>query len=138
MIYINKLRKILVSNIFWIILFCALAIISIVVIFIMCSAETTGKTAKIFSDNKLVRTVSLKKDDEFKIENSNGYNIIRIESGKISVAESDCKNQICVNHGAIDNNLLPIVCVPNGLVIIVENDNRSSVDIAVGAGQYYL
>ena len=109
-------------------------IISVVVIFIMCSTETTGKTAKIFSDNKLVRTVNLKKDDEFKIENSNGYNIIRIKGGKISVAESDCKNQICVNHGAIDNNLLPIVCVPNGLVIIVENDNISKADVAIAAG----
>lgn len=134
MIFINNIRKILVSNVFWIILFCALAIISIAVIFIMYSTETAGKTAKIFSDNKLVRTVSLKKDDEFKIENSNGYNIIRIKNGKISVAESDCKNQICVNHGAIDNNLLPIVCVPNGLVIIVENDNSSNADIAFGAG----
>lgn len=120
------------SNIFWIILFCALAIISIVVIFIMCSTESVGKTAKIFSDNKLVRTINLEKDDVLKVENSSGYNIIRIKDGKISVIESDCKNQICVNHGEIDNNLLPIVCVPHGLVIRVENDNDNDIDIAAG------
>lgn len=121
------------SNIFWIILFCTLAIISIAVIFIICSNESVGKTAKIFSDNKLVRTINLEKDGELKVENSNGYNIIRIKDGKISVIESDCKNQICVNYGEIDNNLFPIVCVPHGLVIRVENDKNSDVDIAAGA-----
>lgn len=114
-------------------MFCVLAIISIVAIFIMSVKESPGKTAKIFSDNKLVRTVSLENNDEFKIENENskGYNIIRVKDGKISVIESDCKNQICVNHGEIDNNLLPIVCVPNRLVIRVESDEESSIDAAV-------
>lgn len=133
MIIIKSIRIILSSNIFWIILFCVLAIISIVAIFIMSVKESPGKTAKIFSDNKLVRTVSLGNNDEFKIENENskGYNIIRVKDGKISVIESDCKNQICVNHGEIDNNLLPIVCVPNRLVIRVESDEESSIDAAV-------
>lgn len=129
---IKDVRKIFTSNVFWIILFCLLAIISIVVIFIMRNSETNGKTAKIFSSNKLVRTVSLEKDDEFTIKNGDGYNVIRIKDGKISVVESDCKNQICVNQGEIDNGLFPIVCVPNGLVIrVVSNDEESGVDIEV-------
>lgn len=129
---IKDVRKIFTSNVFWIILFCLLAIISIVVIFIMRFSETNGKIAKIFSSNKLVRTVSLEKDDEFTIKNGDGYNVIRIKDGKISVIESDCENQICVNQGEIDNGLFPIVCVPNGLVIrVVSNDEESGVDIEV-------
>lgn len=129
---IKSLRKVLTSNIFWIILFCFLAIISIIIIFIMRISETVGNTAKIYSDNKLVRTVTLAKDDEFTVENGDGYNVIQIRNGKISVIESDCKNQICVNQGEIDNNLFPIVCVPNGLVIrIVSVGEESGVDIEV-------
>lgn len=98
----------------------------------MRADEAAGKTADIYSDNKLIRTVSLENDDEFTVENGDGYNIIRIRNGKISVIESDCKNQICVNQGEIDNNLFPIVCVPNGLVIrIVSVDAESGVDIEV-------
>lgn len=129
---IKSVRKVLTSNIFWIILFCFLAIISIIIIFIMRDDEAAGKTADIYSDNKLIRTVSLENDDEFTVENGDGYNIIRIRNGKISVIESDCKNQICVNQGEIDNNLFPIVCVPNGLVIrIVSVGAESGVDIEV-------
>lgn len=132
-IVIKNVRGFLTSNTFWIILFCALAIISIIVIYIMSSSEAFGKTAQIFSDNKLVKTVSLEKDDEFTIENevSKGYNVIRVKDGKISVIESDCKNKICIDHGEIDNDLLPIVCVPNGLVIRVKNDKKSEFDAAV-------
>ena len=118
-------KKFLTSNILWITLFLLLAVISILVIFIMCSGKLTGKTAEIYTDNKLIRTVSLDKDDEFIVENGDNYNIVRIRNGKISVVEADCKNQICVKQGEIDNSLLPIVCVPNGLVIKVKNGDKT-------------
>lgn len=114
------------SNIFWIVLFSILAVGCIIVIFIISHSGESGKVAKIYSDNKLVRTVSLEKDNEFTVKNGENYNIICVRNGKISVIESDCKNQICVNQGQIDNNLIPIVCVPNGLVIRVESVNEKS------------
>lgn len=117
-------KKILTSNILWITLFLLLAVISMLVIFIMRSGKLTGKTAEIYSDNNLIRTVSLDTDDEFTVENGDNYNIIRIRNGKISVIEANCKNQICVKQGEIDNSMLPIVCVPNGLVIRVDNGNK--------------
>lgn len=117
-------KRIFTSNILWIILFLVLAIISVLIIFIMKSVKTTGKTAKIYSNNRLVRTVSLNNDDEFTIKNGKNYNIIRVRNGKISVCEADCKNQICVDQGEIDNDLFPIVCVPNRLVIRVESETR--------------
>ncbi len=126
-----KANRIFTSNIFWIILFFLLAIMSITLIFIMRSSDAKEKTADIYSDNKLVRTVSLEKDDEFTIKNGKNYNIVRIRNGKISVCEADCKNQICVNQGEIDNSLFPIVCVPNGLVIRVDSNNQSDIDAAV-------
>lgn len=117
-------KRIFTSNILWIILFLVLAIISVLIIFIMKSVKTAGKTAKIYSNNRLVRTVSLNNDDEFTIENGKNYNIIRVRNGKISVCEADCKNQICVDQGEIDNDLFPIVCVPNRLVIRVESETQ--------------
>ena len=125
------MKKIFTSNTFWIILFLVLAIISTIIIFIMQSANTVGKTAEIYSNNKLIKTVSLNKDDEFTIKNGDNYNIVRIRNGKISVCESDCKNQICVKQGEIDNSLLPIVCVPNRLVIRVDSSKQDGIDAEV-------
>lgn len=125
------MKKIFTSNAFWIILFLVLAIISTIIIFIMQSAKTVGKTAEIYSNNKLIKTVSLNKDDEFTIKNGDNYNIIRVRNGKISVCESDCENQICVKQGEIDNSLLPIVCVPNRLVIRVDSSKQDGIDAEV-------
>ena len=118
--------RLFTSNIFWIALFCILAAASVTAIFIIANSGAKGKIAKIYSDNELVRTVSLDREDEFTIKSKEGYNIIRIRNGKISVRESDCKNQICVNQGETDNDIVPIVCIPNGLVIRVENGNVKS------------
>ena len=126
-IEMKNAKKILTSNAFWIILFLVLSILSVLIIFIIRSAKTVGKTASIYSKNRLVRTVSLDNDDKFTIKNGDSYNIIRIKDGKISVVESDCKNQICVHQGEIDSSLLPIVCVPNGLVIRVR-DGEQDID----------
>ena len=124
----NK-KKILTSNVLWISLFTLLAVVSISVILIKFSENNTGKTAKIYSDNKLIRTVILNKDDEFTVENGDNYNIVRIKNGKISVVEANCKNQICVKQGETDRSLLPIVCVPNGLVIKVDDgDKKMDID----------
>ena len=125
------MKRIFTSNIFWIILFLVLAIISTIIIFIMKYTNTVGKTAEIYSDNKLIKTVSLNKDDEFTIKNGNNYNIVRIRNGKISVCKSNCKNQICVKQGEIDNSLLPIVCVPSRLVIRVDSSEQGGVDAEV-------
>ena len=125
------MKKIFTSNTFWIILFLVLAIISTIIIFIMKYTNTVGKTAEIYSDNKLIKTVSLNKDAEFTIKNGDNYNIVRIRNGKISVCESNCKNQICVKQGEIDNSLLPIVCVPNRLVIRVDSSGQGGVDAEI-------
>lgn len=124
-------KRILTSNLFWIILFLLLASMSIIIIFIMRSSKAKGITAEIYSNNKLIKTVSLENDDEFTIKNGENYNTIRIRDGKISVCKANCKNQICVRLGEIDNDLLPIVCVPNGLVIRVDSNDHSDIDARV-------
>lgn len=122
-------KRVLTSNIFWVILFLILAFICVFVILNMRYSKDVGKMAYIYSDNKLIKSVSLSIDDEFEIKNEDNYNIIRVRDGKISVIEADCRNQICVRQGEIDSDLFPIVCVPNGLVIRVSSyDSQSDID----------
>lgn len=46
-------------------------------------------------------------------------NFIEIKDGKVLCTESNCNNQICVHTPAIseENQDLPIVCLPHGLII---------------------
>ena len=52
------------------------------------------------------------------------YNVVEIKDGKVSVTEASCKNQVCVRHGAISRSGESIVCLPNRLVVRIENGSE--------------
>ena len=52
------------------------------------------------------------------------YNVVIISSSKVSVTEASCKNQVCVKHGAISRPGESIVCLPNRLVVRIENGSE--------------
>ena len=76
-------------------------------------------TAVITVYGKVVRTVDLDEasDETFRVESENGYNTICISDGEISVIEASCPDKMCINHGALKTEYLPIVCLPNKLII---------------------
>ena len=48
-----------------------------------------------------------------------GENVVQIRDGEVRVVESNCSNQVCVEHGAIFSAGEQIVCLPHGLVVQV-------------------
>ncbi|MCD7905516.1 MAG: NusG domain II-containing protein [Clostridiales bacterium] len=82
-----------------------------------------GAVAKIYSDGKLVETVELEKVSEgyeFTVECEDGENTVRVEQGKICVISASCPDKVCVNQGWISDGVMPVVCLPNKLVIEIE------------------
>jgi len=55
---------------------------------------------------------------------SGGYNMVVINGGAVAVVEASCKNQVCVKHGAISRSGESIVCLPNRLVVRIENGSE--------------
>lgn len=49
-------------------------------------------------------------------------NLLEIKDGEAWIAESNCKNQICVHTGHLSrsNYDFPITCLPHGLVVVIE------------------
>ncbi len=56
------------------------------------------------------------------------YNVVEIKDGTVSVTEASCKNQVCVRHGAISRSGESIVCLPNRLVVRIENGEGGGYD----------
>ena len=52
------------------------------------------------------------------------YNVVVISSGTVSVTEASCKNQVCVKHGKISSPGESIVCLPNRLVVRIDNGSE--------------
>ncbi|MCR4895319.1 MAG: NusG domain II-containing protein [Lachnospiraceae bacterium] len=58
-----------------------------------------------------------------------GYNLLRISKEKVEVLEASCPDKICMRSSAIPGTHLPIVCLPNRLVIRYKNVPADSAGI---------
>lgn len=117
-----------------------IAIVALIVILVAASAvsiiymksknDAGGKTAYIYRDNELLKTVPLsgvKTPYTFRIEYKDGdYNDICVEEGKIKISDASCPDKLCVHMGYISDSVMPITCLPNHLVIRINNDGEES------------
>ena len=72
----------------------------------------------------------LDKDMIEKIELPDGsYNILEIRNGKADITEASCPDGICVNDRAVSMNHETIVCLPNKVVIEIENGEDAEIDV---------
>ncbi len=110
-------------------LIAALFLLSLTVIVLKTVAGRSGVTdpadgriAYIYSDGKQVMRIDLtaSEDRTFVITGKNGgTNMICISDHDICVLEASCPDRICVHQGFSHVHGLPIVCLPNRLVITV-------------------
>ena len=80
-------------------------------------------------------TFSLAEDRTIPIL-SNGHALtVVIENGTVSVAESDCPDQVCVNSGSVSRAGQAIVCVPANVTVKISGADAHGADaVAGGAG----
>lgn len=118
----KHLNKIIVGVIGVIILLSAIAVV------LITNHKPTGDQLAIIKlDGKVVKTIDLSTITTpvtFTIENDHGgFNTITAENGKIAITEANCPDQLCVHRGFITSSLLPTVCLPNGVVVEIQNTN---------------
>lgn len=80
-----------------------------------------GTVARITLDGKLVEEIDLSAltgPKTIVVEGKDGLtNTIIADRDRIWVEKADCPDQVCVRQGAISNGTVPIVCLPNKLII---------------------
>ena len=91
-----------------------------------------GDWAVVTLDGREVARYSLSEEGEYPIisgENGEHRNQLVIKDGKASVTEANCPDGICVSHRAISRTGETIVCLPHKLVIHIETDKESELDM---------
>ena len=92
--------------------------------------NSSSKTANIYLDNVLIRSVVLSDmdaDSEFTIESEYGYNKINVKNGKICISEADCPDKTCVKTGWTDSAINPIICIPHRLEIVINKTDENNI-----------
>ena len=99
------------------------------------AGNSAGEKAVVTVDGKLYGTYPLSQDQTIQVVQENGHhNDITIKDGQVSMTFSDCRNQICVESGAISQTKDTIACLPNKVIIEItgRNGDDSGVDIITG------
>ncbi len=88
-------------------------------------AAVTNATAEIYSDGELIKTVSLSENTRFTVDRGDGYNVIEVQDGAVSVVDASCPDKVCIHTGAVSQGAVPIICLPNRLEVrVISADNN--------------
>lgn len=112
----------------WILIILLLAIAGCSYAMIQLTSHT-GDQVVVTVDQKEVIRESLSTDQELEVPLTNGENVITIKDGTVSMKQADCPDQICVKHKAISKSGESIVCLPHKVVIEIQNEQESDIDI---------
>lgn len=80
-------------------------------------------------DGEVLGQYPLDQDMTKKIEVSDdSYNVLVIKNGEADISEASCPDKICVDHHKISKSNQSIVCLPNKVVVTIENAEEWDVD----------
>ena len=121
---------------FWIIIIATLFLVSMAASVGVYMFHGNGNSVSIYQNGNLLKRIHLDTVTtpyEFTIKADNGgYNVVSVEQGRICITDASCPDHVCVNTGWISDGAIPIVCLPNELVIQAESNEFDSID---GAAQ---
>lgn len=117
------------SNKFWATLLAALVLVSGAAAFFLFSGQD-GTVARVYQNGELIHSVDLSRVEEPYAITVSGKaeNTVSVENGRICVSHATCPDQVCVHQGWISNGVVPIVCLPNRLIIEIQGRGDAGVD----------
>ena len=92
-----------------------------------------GQTALVYQDGTLFYTLDLRQNRTLTVTGPAGKTIITVADGEVFVSHADCPDQVCVQHGPLQKNGGPIICLPTRLTIEWA-ENASQIDALSGTG----
>lgn len=90
--------------------------------------------ATIKQDGKIIKTIDLSKvskAEEIRVSSeSDHYNIIKVEKGRIRFIDADCPDKICIKAGWLKKPGDSAACLPHKIIITIQGKNLEVDDVA--------
>ena len=104
-------------------------IIFIIILFPFFNIKNNDK-ALVYYKNELILSIDLNIDKTYEVNGKNGTVKIVVKDNKIKVDSENSPKHICSKQGYISKSYESIVCLPNEIVIKIEN--KEEIDSKVG------
>ena len=128
------------SNKFWLLLLGGLVAASVVVMILLWQVPVSN--VRIYKEGEIITTINLLTVNQpytYTVEGMvhtggvSGLNIVEIDHGRVRMQKADCPDGYCVRQGWINSGLVPVVCLPNRVVIAFESGtDNTGIDAVVG------
>lgn len=116
-----------------IVLFFVLLAVGLVISWASLNSGQTGDKVRISVGGETYGVYDLAQDRTIQVRQNGHTNNIIIQGGHVSMASSDCANQVCVNTGAIYLAGDSIVCLPNRVMVEILSESKGGgVDVISG------
>ena len=103
-----------------------------VIVFIVFSVlyQSHGSTIVSTRDGELYGKYNRSQDQTIAIENTDHQvtNTLQIRDGEAKMIGADCPDKLCMHQKAISVSKENIVCLPNRIVVTVEDDDTEGLD----------
>lgn len=110
----NRTTKLVVILLLVVVAVCSLYIFQ-------TSTQPSTQLLQIYQHGTLVQTIDLSHVQEaytIELKGENGvYNTVSVEPGRVCISHASCPDQVCVHQGWISDSTLPIVCLPNEIIL---------------------
>lgn len=106
--------------VFDLVLIVPIIIIASVLLIVTVKNRDVGSYAVVKINGEVVGRYSLNQDGEYSF--NKGSNIILIQDGYVMMKEADCPDKTCKQQGKINMQGQSIVCLPNKMIVTVEQE----------------
>lgn len=108
----------------------AIAVLASVAMLFAQKTVSDGGVAVVTVDGETLEKYSLDENVHEIIQLPDGsYNVLEIKDGKADITEASCPDGICVRHRKISKTNQTIVCLPNKVIVTIENGAEAEVDV---------
>jgi hypothetical protein len=92
--------------------------------FFITVSKVTNGTVLIQYENKIIGRYPLDANKKIVFNGALGKMEIEIKNGRVRMIESKCPLHLCVKQGWISSPSVPIVCVPNKIIVYIKNSAK--------------
>ena len=109
------------------IILCLSIFIIALLVLVFIRLPKKGNVAIVYYDNKEILKINLKIDNTYTVEGYNGDVTLEVLNGKIKVSDEISPKHLCSRQGYISNSYESIICLPNKIVVKIDNSEIDAV-----------